>query len=229
MYRCQMDGIGDSIRKLRREVEMALNDRVPVPSGVFLEADRVTVTLSIPPHESDLSPGFSFPSMNGTPHARRDSGNQLTIEFRVCSQSCVNGGETASNTVHLPVPVPPLVPLSSEELRKLILETGTAVFGAQGFDNSARAEVFCELVAGMDAENLQAALAAVEMGMADLPSALQRPVARLRQVLGFSPLGREKAAGQLLQVFRRCTVREVVTTLGETWRFGTHWPLAPAN
>ncbi len=217
-----MDGIGDTIRKVRREVEMALTDRTPMPPGVYLEADRVLLTLCLPPTVTELAHGLSEQSLNGAIRDQGDRANRLTIEFRVRSRGPAVVSEIGSGTDHSPA-------LSPQELRSLILETGTAVFGAQGFDNSARAEVFCELVAGMDIGEVQAALALVETGASKVPLALERPVARIRQILGFSPLGRERAAERLLQLFRQCAAREIVMVLGEVWRFGTHWPLPPAN
>ncbi len=221
-YSQDMDGIGEVIRKVRREVEMALADGTSIPKEAHLEADRVVLTLCLPPTVTMLAHGLSKKASNGALLERDEGGNRLTIEFRVRSHEAAVTSEIASETTHARA-------LSSDELKSLILETGTAVFGAQGFDNSARAEVFCEVVAGLDIDAVQGALALIETGNSQVPLALDRPVARLRQVLGFSPLGRERAAGRLLQLFRQCTVQEIVTLLGDLWRFGTHWPLPPAN
>jgi len=54
-------------------------------------------------------------------------------------------------------------------------------------------------------------------------------VARLRQILGFSPLGRELAAGRLHALLEQAEIGTVVPILRQAWRFGTHWPLPPSN
>ena len=92
-----------------------------------------------------------------------------------------------------------------------------------GFDNSARGEVFCELVSGMNQADVVTALELIEENSVPVP-ALQSAVARLRQILGFSPLGAQSAARRLRETILLTSSANLVTILGEEWSFGTHWP-----
>ena len=219
-----MDEIGSRIRKLRSEIESALNEGSPLPGGVRLEAERVVLHLLIPhPGAPTSNRSTSSPNGSGDFGGRIGQEEQLTIEFRVASPT-----ESPASPMKEAVSTRPT--LSPEALRSLVIETGTAVFGPQGFDNSARAEVFCELIAEQNPTEVLAALALVERGTQGNPDPqLSRSVARLRQILGFSPLGRELAAGRLRALFEQAEIGSVVTILGQAWRFGTHWPLPPSN
>src|SRR4051794_38907206 len=124
-----MERIGDWIRNLRLELEQALSDSGPLPSGVRLEPDRVTLTVPLDQ--------FAVASAAmGQSAGEAGSGNQLTIEFKVCQPPNQSGPELIQGE---PAPCHQ----SPDELQTLILESATAAFGARGFDNSARAEVFC--------------------------------------------------------------------------------------
>lgn len=215
-----MDEIGDRIKKLQREIESALTHARPLPTGVRLDAERVTVTWELPQGQTAMSgDGASLHLPGAQPLTASAPGGRVTIEFRVHQAETVetiqvSSPETAPNRT------------SANPLRRLILEAGTAVFGPGGFDNSARAEVFCELVSAMPQTAVVAALGVIEgdsNGAGDV--ALERPVARLRQLLSFSPLGTECAAGRLRAVIQQTSINEVASVLGEEWRFGTHWPL----
>ncbi len=191
----RMDEIGDWIRKLKREVEIALSDERPLPPGARLEANRVTLSLA-------LSQG--------------EPGTRLTIEFEVRHPASAAPPAVFET---LPVQVDP------DALRALIIETGAAVFGPGGFDNSARAEVFCELVGAMEPADVIAALLIIEGQSHQVTTnRLEHPVARLRQILGFSALGSELAARRLRELLEQSSVLQLTTVLGEEWRFGTHWP-----
>jgi hypothetical protein len=219
-----MDEIGSRIRKLRSEIESALNEGGPLPGGVRLEAERVVLHLLIPPPGAHVS-NRPTASTNGKVDLGGQSGREehLTIEFRVLSPAASPASPGIEAVSTRPT-------LSTEALRSLVIETGTAVFGPQGFDNSARAEVFCELIAEQNPTEVLAALAIVEQGTQGNPDPqLSRSVARLRQILGFSPLGRESAAGRLRALFEQAEIGDVVSILGQAWRFGTHWPLSPSN
>ncbi len=219
-----MDEIGDRIRKLRSEIESALNEGSSLPCGVRLEAERVVLHLLIP-HPGAHASHRPNASTNGKGSLGGQSGREehLTIEFRVSSPAASPTSPELEAVSQRPT-------LSQEALRSLVIETGTAVFGPQGFDNSARAEVFCELIAEQNPTEVLSALAIVEQGTQGNPDPqLSRSVARLRQILGFSPLGRESAAGRLRALFEQAEIGNVVTILGQAWRFGTHWPLPPSH
>jgi hypothetical protein len=205
-----MDGLSNWIRKLQQEVELALSEARPLPSRVRLEANRVTLTL-------ELSPGL-LP--DNWPRDCPQSPSRLTIEFQVHPPE-------APSSQAAPARVHPLA-LSPEALRELVREAGSAAFGAGGFDNSARAEVFCELVDELSAADVLLVLKLIEDGTTSAPTpALQHPVTRLGQVLGFSPVGREEAALRLRQLLTHTSVAELTAILREYWSFGTHWPQLP--
>lgn len=112
------------------------------------------------------------------------------------------------------------VVINAEEL----LETCRQVFGSPGFDNAARAEVFCEAAAGITLEDLDRVLAHCCSGTR--PPA-EDPIAnahgRIQRVLQSSPLGPIEAASRLRSCLSTAPLETVLSTLQDHWRFGTHW------
>ena len=100
-----MDGIGNWIKKVRQEVELALSDSRPLPSAARLVADRVTLTLT-------------FPALEGS------TKNQLTIEFQV-SQADLREAPAVAAEI-MPVRGAP------DEMRQLVIDAAAAVFGPGG-------------------------------------------------------------------------------------------------
>lgn len=100
------------------------------------------------------------------------------------------------------------------------------VFGEPGFDNAARAEVFCEISQGFEPGEL---LRAIQLADSEAKVPAEDPhahaVTRLRQILKFSPEGPKKAAQILLSILRDGHKAALQTLLARQWRFGTHWEL----
>ncbi len=208
-----MKRLSDRIRLWRLEIEQALNEERPLPTGVTLEAERVTLTLQLPQKEEDFSPGNPV----GPNSEKSLSLEQVSIEFHV--RKSQSPGESHSNQAE-----PVSSPRAPEELRVYLLEVATSAFGPGGFDNSARAEVFAELVAGMPQADLLAALKAVAQGTKEAhPPNLVYPITRLRQVLSFSPKGCEAAAQHLFHALEQTALSDFLEVISKDWVFGTHW------
>lgn len=105
-----------------------------------------------------------------------------------------------------------------------LLETCRQVFGPPGFDNAARAEVFCEAAAGLPLEDLLRVLDHCGSGtrpLADEPIANAH--GRIQRVLQSAPIGPIEAAQRLRSGLSAVPLETVLTTLQDHWRFGTHW------
>ena len=211
-----MSELREILGAIRDEVEAALGSRGALPNGVRLEAERVTVSLSV-------SPGRDSSGALILEAKTRDSVTGTTavqVEFRVYRELDV-------------VAAPPSEPadLTTAATAKAVGPEGIAeacerVFGPPGFDNAARAEVFCELAAGIGLRALSEALDWVEKGtILEGDNQAVPVVGRLRQLLGFAPAGRERAAGLLLGLLKVHPLPRVLGILGERWKFGTHWTL----
>ncbi len=105
-----------------------------------------------------------------------------------------------------------------------LLETCRQVFGSPGFDNAARAEVFCEAAAGLPLEDLIRVLDHCHSGTRPL---MEDPIinahGRIHRVLQSAPIGGIEAASRLRGCLSTVPFETLLATLQDHWRFGTHW------
>lgn len=100
------------------------------------------------------------------------------------------------------------------------------VFGTPGFDNSARAEVYREIATSLDSQGLLEAITHAGDGGAIAESEpLQLEIRRLRRLLGYSPVGTQRAAEILRGHIERGESAALLRLLAERWNYGTHWEL----
>jgi len=119
---------------------------------------------------------------------------------------------------------------SSESRAERLYKQCLAVFGIPGFDNAARAEVFCELASATSTVDLRAAIEHAGSDSKVSPTdPLARQTSRLRQIFTFSPVGPKRASVQLLHLIQEASMEELTALLSERWRFGTHWSLPTSS
>lgn len=105
-----------------------------------------------------------------------------------------------------------------------LLETCRQVFGPPGFDNAARAEVFCEAAAGLSIEELERVLDHCSSGTRPLPEdPISNAHGRIHRVLQSAPIGPTEAASRLRDCLSTVPIETLLSTLQDHWRFGTHW------
>ena len=105
-----------------------------------------------------------------------------------------------------------------------LLETYRQVFGPPGFDNAARAEVFCEAAAGLPIEELERVLDHCSSGTRPLPEdPITNAHGRIQRVLQSAPIGPTEAASRLRGCLSTVPFETLLSTLQDHWRFGTHW------
>lgn len=216
-----MESLKDWIINVRREMEAGLAVDTGIEARHHLEAEKVTLSI-------ELAAGLGI-ARNGTTAAAHGifvapngsaTGNRLTIEFRLARPG--ENSEPISGTSDIGIEK-----VSEADKRERIRAAAAQAFGQPGFDNSARAEVFCEWMASLSTSEVRDALGWLESHPEGAPpDSLQRPLGRLRQLLGFSPVGHQKAAALLRRLIDQIPIVEVTAVIAAEWRFGTHWPLA---
>lgn len=214
-----MNEFSSFIQALRQEIEAGLADPSAQPKDAGLQAETVTLNLSVVLDPASAEMGVTGaarwrPVLRGEEH---QSAHTVTVQFRRTPPDSRLAAAPVLADKEIPY-TPPLTP------RELIAARCIPIFGTPGFDNSARAEVFCELIAEREPTEIASALAAVS-GNADVsgddPQAYL--TTRLRRVLGFALVGKEAAAAEMQRLLAEFSQADVLNVLAERWRFGTHW------
>jgi|GEM_PF-2822452 len=150
-----MFSIPSVLQLLQTQLSEAFNHPTRLPSGVELQADRVVITLSLHLVPNPTSPDSPLIQVSPTsapvegqslPHALSTL-HSLTIELRppqlastpIWAQPQANGSAKPSTN-----PKPPAK--SPDEWVSVLAQ----IFGPPGFDSSARASVFCEVLEPFD-------------------------------------------------------------------------------
>ena len=230
-----MTDLNSAIRQLRQALEATFSS----DPTARLELREATVTLGL-----SVAPNTAGGANAEARWCVVDPGTpaQHTVTLRLESRS-----QPDRNGIHATVPADGLHPSSSLSDPDLapaasnawtnpglpsasedaaLAERCLPVFGPPGFDNAARAEVFCEISQGFEPVEL---LRAIQLADSEAKVPAEDPhahaVTRLRQILKFSPEGPKKAAQILLSILRDGHKAALQTLLARQWRFGMHWDL----
>jgi hypothetical protein len=220
-----MLSVEQTVRALRREILAALADDAPLPGGVSLVADRVSVAL-----------GLQFPAAaddrrDGLVVATDPSAclHHLTLEFKL--QPVALPGPLAAGAVAdapgvsaVPPTLPP-VTAESESVAAL-----SEVFGAPGFDSSARATVFREALEELGEAQRGAVLASLG---SPAPEGEEPALGRARQLVlrlaGSGPAGPKRGPELLRQLAGRVPAAVLIRLAAERWRTQSEWAAASVS
>ena len=159
-----MSNLKTLLADLQKQLNEALCDPCSSPSsGPRLQAERATLSLKlalVPSTKNATEPesqSFDLLPLQGTASFKVTQAmpieHTLSIEFRIDSACNVSEhaptvGSVKPNPIPVLPPVAPLEPPGYEDPMNVLV----AALGAPGFDSSARATVFCEALAELDAK-----------------------------------------------------------------------------
>ena len=209
--------VEQAVRALRREILTALAEDATLPLGATFSAERVTLSLAV-----RIAP----PRVAGGPDALQvaedpgPSDHRVTVEFRLGEIPLPVPATTVSSA-----PAPSADQPITADHDGSIASTGLAqIFGAPGFDSSARATVFREALEELDAAQQRQAL----LGLGDPPSAGEDPTvirARhlIRRLAASGPAGSTNGPRLLRELATRCPVEDLVAQAANRWRTQSEW------
>ncbi len=216
-----MRPLKDIVLALQAELDAAFaNETGETAKKTGLEVEKATLSLSIGIHDQPTPAGEAAVGffVLDEEAAAKSSGHRLTIELRVPRPVASAAAAAADDAAAAP-PVPPVPPVSAS-----ILELASRVFGPPGFDNAARAEVFCEGIGGLSEAEVRAVITSLlAAAPLDAGGPLDTARARTRRLLRFSPVGEAVAAVTLAEMFRRFSAKEILAAISARWKMTTGW------
>ncbi len=214
-----MPSLRDIVAALQQELDAAFAETKPDSTGTALELEKVTLSLAVDlldRHATTSGSGIGFSILEGA-KASKSTGHRLTIELR--NPRAVSSTASAADSAVASAPT-----AKTESL----FEMASRVFGPPGFDNAARAEVFCEAIKELSEENGRAVLESLTGSVPlDENGPLDSARVRIRRLLRFSPVGEAGAAAVVAEISRRFPKREILEVISSRWKMTTGWP--PTN
>lgn len=193
-----MQPLSDAIAAALREVDRALATR------------RAEGALPLAPQRLQLT--FNFALDGDAAHVSTTGPHSLTLELGVGAAS--------------PIPTtPPVLPAAVAGEPPAPAGGLAAVFGAPGFDSSARATVFRETLEGMSDAEARAVMAALTTPLAEIRDERRRQAVHiLRGVILSGPAKQlERGAAVLREVLAAQPLAEVLREAAATWRSQEDW------
>ena len=190
--------LNDAIATVLREVERGFAAR-RAAGGLPMAPERIRLTLN-----------FTLDATAQHAHAQPDAPHSVTVEFKV--------GEWGQLQ---PVAAPVAEPVAAGGIVPVL----TQVFGAPGFDSSARATVFREVLEGKSHDEVLAVLATLRPeATAPLADATRRASHVLRGIIQSGPT---KNVGQgaklLVELMTQHPLAEVLRVAETTWKTHDDW------
>lgn len=212
-----MQTLKDAIVQFQKEVSAALDTAPNEVNGVRWLPERVSLSLEV---ELDLTSAAGTPGMRVVQGAEGAAGgSRISIEFRLATANGEGHGGTVS-----------LAPTSIAERRPAESETDravrelSAIFGAPGFDSSARAAVFCDAVGSLSTARALALCQSLTGAVEDIEEDVRRARHLLLGVIRSGPLKTPgRAAEMLADLFQRCAIPTLVRLVEEQWKTQEDW------
>lgn len=181
-----------------------------------LVAKREQASLPLIPERVQLTLSFALDA-DGTTNASPGGPHSVTIEFKTGD---LPGGPAVSPT---PLPVPATLPVP--DAAGEIVAALTQVFGPPGFDSSARATVFREVLEGMSRKQVLAVLAAVTATpTASKDDATRMSAHLLRGVIQTGPTkALDSGVSTLRKVLAHHSLAEVLRAVESEWKTQAAW------
>lgn len=176
-------------------------------------AQRTAGGLPMTPERISLTLNFSLDASGQVARAESDAPHSLTVEFKV--------GEWGQQQ---PIATPS-APAESRAAEGGVVSVLTQVFGAPGFDSSARAMVFCETLVGMSHAEVLAVLATLRPeATARLDDTTRRPSHVLRGIIQSGPTKNVGVGAEaLVGLLKHHPLAEVLQTAEATWKTQDDW------
>jgi hypothetical protein len=226
-----MPSLNNVLAALRREIEAALEENAAPNSRIRLRPHRVVLSLEFSVIEQRVPDGSvelscDFCKTGASPNAEKT--NSLTIEFKpVFQMPAPSAIKRAPARRKLDAPQKKLPQLDPAEAENVV-QSLSSVFGAPGFDSSARATVFREVFAELSGQ--QAALLVASFTTGTVPEddeELRNASHRINGILRTGPLRSiERASEVLAKAFDRHELEPVLLLIKEKWKTQSDW-LAP--
>ena len=218
-----MLSVEQSLRALRREILGALAADAPLPGGVELVADRVTVSLAL--QLQSLAPASDAPGKWGiATEPGSGPAHQLTLEFKV--------QKPFGSVVAPPAGPAPTLALAPESAMTTTAESPhfaalAEVFGAPGFDSAARATVFRETLEELSEAERKVVLGSLgSSGASGIEPQLHLARHLVLRLAGSGPAGPKAGPERLRQLAERAPVAELIRLAAEKWRTQSEWAAA---
>lgn len=209
-----MPELKDIMLALQRELDAAFAHAKASSDGTVLEVEKVTLSFAVEIRkdtETDGEPRLGFTILDQAA-AAQSSGHRLTIELRAPKPSPSEAGGSSEAAAPKPTADPS------------IFETACLLFGQPGFDNAARAEVFCEAVKDLSDTDARLVLESIAANNPiDNSGRLDGARTRIRRLLRFSPIGEPAAAAALSKLAHRFSVKEILQVVSSRWKMTTGW------
>ncbi len=219
-----MQSLKDVLAALRREIEEGIRGNQPLSSGTRIEADRVIVNLQFSIKDSAAKNGTSpihFEVQSGEiQKASPAEKHSLSVEFKVA-------GEATSTTAVTAAPAKQVfekgIPLQGTEATRA-QEQLALVFGAPGFDSSARATVFREVLGNLSARDVPAVAAAlIDSPRLPIKPTVKSAIARLDRILKSGPSGVSDGRAIVAKLLERHPSTALVELVAKLWKSQEDW------
>ncbi len=212
-----MQTLSEVVRALRTEVAAALADGGALPDGCRVEADRVVATI-----------GFAIVSGPDETSSRRPprfvvagesvAAHTLRVEFAV--RDCGGGASSISNGRAVEEPAP--VAMAAVDAGRAV-EILSSVFGAPGFDSSARASVFRETLVALEPGDARRLIESLAEGAPTGDRGFDHARHLVRRVIASGPASVDVGVAALRGLFRDHDASGILSLVGERWRTQHDW------
>lgn len=229
-----MQPLRNVISAFCREIGAALSEDSGLPNGTYLEAERLTLSLTIGLIEKKDEHGanhviFCVPNSNFDESAdhkhppERTQIHELTIEFRN-KQSTSNYAETIPARLEESLVAEQAVPLVGPEFERAMKKLAR-LFGTPGFDSSARATVFHETVSGLSPEQVELVVAALGGAVyKQTDESVKAALHLIRGVFKAGPISSPKTGGEIFDDLRsQYSVGSLLSLIKENWKEQSDW------
>ncbi len=196
-----MQLLNQAIATVLQEVERGFAAR-RAAGGLPMTPERIRLTLN-----------FALDASGQNAHAQPDGPNSVTVEFKVGERGQLQ-----------PVAAPE-APMPSQPVESGIIPVLTQVFGAPGFDSSARATVFREALGGSSHEEVLAVLATLRPeATAPTDNTTRQASHVLRGIIQSGPTKNvARGAEALAELLAQHSLAEVLRAAETTWKTQDDW------
>jgi hypothetical protein len=214
-----MQSLRKVISALHHEILAALQEGRDLPKGGRLEADKVVVTLALGISQQKHDAPVELWCHSQEQNAASAPCHTITIEFRPVLTLAANGSPQLSHEK----PAAQGAGLEAAQERK-IAESLTMIFGAPGFDSSARATVFREALAGLSDDQARAIMDSLRgMPTPGITPAAARARHLISRLIDSGNAGSARGRDILAEIFYQHSVQSITRLVRELWKTQEEW------